>query len=82
MDDIIDSTPQRTKEQKEYTRYWAGKTSEERIAETWRLSVEKYGQPKTSLRDGPFRLVRRNANGKEEMIELTSNRALDKQPKV
>jgi hypothetical protein len=70
MDETIHNVRPRTKEQEEYTRYWASKAPEERVAETWRLSVEKYGQPTTSLRDGPFRRIRRFACGEEEIVEL------------
>jgi hypothetical protein len=80
MDKTIQNARLRTKEEQEYTRYWANKTSEERIAETWRLSVEKYGPPK-SLLDGPFLRIRRNASGEEETIELTHTRTDASQPK-
>jgi hypothetical protein len=62
------SKKERNMSDTEYSRYWASRTPEERVAETWRLSVEKYGLPKTSLRDGPARLIRRNEKG--EVIEI------------
>jgi hypothetical protein len=72
MHKTIQNVRPRPRQDEEYTRYWASKTPDERVAETYRLSVEKYGQPKTSLRDGPVRLIRRDANGEEvEIIELT-----------
>jgi hypothetical protein len=49
-------------------RYWQSRTPSERFAEAWRLSVEKYGMPKGSFRDGPYRLIRRTPDGKEEVI--------------
>jgi hypothetical protein len=51
--------------------YWLAKTPAEREAETWRLSVEKYGEPKGSLRDGPFRMIRRTISGEFEGVEWT-----------
>jgi len=79
MDETIQNARLRTKEEQEYTRYWANKTSEERIAETWRLSVEKYGPPK-SLLDGPFGGSVVTPSGEEETIELTHTRTDASQP--
>jgi hypothetical protein len=79
MDHTLQNARPRTKQEEEYTRYWATKTPAERIAETWRLSVEHYGVPKTSLRDGPARRIRRNADGQEEIVEISPLRAPDKQ---
>jgi hypothetical protein len=49
-------------------RYWRSRTSSERFAETWRLSVEHYGTPHGDLRHGPYRIIRRTHDGKEEVI--------------
>jgi hypothetical protein len=48
--------------------YWQSRTPAERFEETWRLSVEAYGMPQGTLRDGPFRLIRRTPDGKEEVV--------------
>ncbi len=82
MDKTIRKVESRSKQEQEYTHYWGSKTPEERIAEAWRLNVEKYGQPKTSLRDGTFRRIRRNASGEEEIIELARPQADETQPKT
>jgi hypothetical protein len=61
-DDFIPDT--RTEEEKQASiLYWLAKTPEERTAEGWRLSVEKYGLPVGDLRDGPVRKYRINPDG-------------------
>jgi hypothetical protein len=82
MDETIPGIESTDEQQAETYLYWQSKTPAERFAETWRLSVEKYGQPRTSLRDGPFRRIRRNANGEEEVIELTAPFADEARPKT
>ncbi len=82
VDDINRKVGPRSEDRAERIRYWQSRTMDERIAETWRLSVEKYGKPKRSLRDGPFQLIRRNANGEEEIIEFTHPRADETQSKT
>ena len=62
----------------ERLRYWLSKTPAEREAETWRLSVETYGEPKGGLRDGPFRLIRKTASGEFEGVEWTRDAATGK----
>lgn len=69
MRDLTQPEDTRTKEERLASyRYWRSRTSSERFEETWRLSVAAYGMPKGSLRDGPFRLVRRTPDGKEKII--------------
>lgn len=69
MRDLTQPEDNRTEEERFASyRYWRSRTSSERFEETWRLSVEAYGMPEGSLRDGPFRLIRRTPDGKEEVI--------------
>lgn len=77
MDETLRKVGPLSEDQAERIRYWQSRTIDERMAETWRLSVEKYGEPKGSLRDGPVRLIRLDAKGEEERIESTRPR-LDK----
>jgi hypothetical protein len=62
----------RTEEEKQRSiLYWLGKTAQERQAEGWRLSVEKYGMPVGDLRDGPVRKYRINPDGTRTFISET-----------
>jgi hypothetical protein len=70
-DDFIPDT--RTEEEKQtHILYWLTKTPQERTAEGWRLSVEKYGIPKGDLRDGPLRKYRINPDGTRTLISETT----------
>lgn len=68
--DFIPDT--RTEEEKNASiLYWLSKTVDERHAEMWRLSVERYGAPQANLRDGPLRKYRRNTDGTKTLISET-----------
>lgn len=69
-EDFIPDT--RTEEEKNASvLYWLSKTADERHAEMWRLSVEKYGIPQGNLRDDPLRKYRRNPDGTETLMSET-----------
>jgi hypothetical protein len=82
MEESIREIASLSEQKAETYRYWQSKTPAERVAETWRLSVEKYGEPKVGLRDGPLQRIRRNANAEEEVVELTYPSANEVQPKT
>jgi hypothetical protein len=70
-DDFIPDA--RTEEEKQASvLYWLTKTPEERTAEGWRLSVEKYGLPVGDLRDGSVLKYRINPDGTRTFISETS----------
>ncbi len=52
--------------------YWLTKTPQERTTEGWRFSVEKYGIPKGTLRDGPLCKYQINPDGTRTLIRETS----------
>ncbi|WP_263365963.1 hypothetical protein [Edaphobacter bradus] len=68
MCDEVDKDTGTKEERLASIRYWQNRTAAERFEETWRLSVEAYGMPQGSLRDGPFRIIRRTKGGKEEVV--------------
>ena len=68
MSDLVDKDTRTKEERVANIRHWQSRTDAERFEETWRLSVETYGMPQGSLRDGPFRMVRRTVDGKDEVI--------------
>jgi hypothetical protein len=69
-DPLLDS---RTEEERLASlRYWQNRTGAERFAETWRLSVEHYGQPRGTLRDGPFRKCQRLPDGSIRILAETA----------
>ena len=71
MDTNIQEDEPTANQKEERFRYWLAKTPAEREAETWRLSVEKYGEPKGSLRDGPYRMIHKTATGELTGVEWT-----------
>ena len=68
MEEAVPNATDTTEQRAERYRYWRSRSPAERWNETWRLSVEEYGVPEGSLRDGPFRLIRLNPDGSEEVV--------------
>ena len=52
-------------------RYWQSRTPGERFDESVRLSIEHYGMPKGTLRDGPVVKYRINDDGSREVISVS-----------
>jgi hypothetical protein len=68
MSDFLPEDHRSPEEKEDGILYWQSKPLAERLTETCRLSMEKYGTPKGNFRDGPCRKIRRNPDGTETVL--------------
>ena len=52
-------------------RHWQSRTPGGRFAETLRLSIDHYGMPTGTRRDGPLVKYRRNSDGSREVVSVS-----------